>query len=415
MPEKTSKTETSSSSATSKPLDQQFSYLQDAWNKANGIYNATDQNQYGGPVLASYTPEQLGNFQSMLDFAKNSGAPAYSNNVAAGAAGTAQTLGQTGQAQQATASGLYNMGSDIAKGGVDTTGAGVNTALTSANKLQNFTPTGGVDDNIKSAGLYADNPYINGQVDAAMRDSRRAVSEQALPQIARTSSLTGNIGSSKRGISEGIVERGLADKTADVSSTLRGDAYTKGLALSEQGREANNSNIIASLMGGGGLGTAVGSIGNAQTNVGFSGVNSGANLANVGTNAINAGTAAGALGLNANNQGLSQQAGLYDIANAGGTGQQASNQNLLDAQRQLQEYAANGDWNNVAKLYAIIGSNNWGSQTTSNGTTQSDSTKTASPLSMVAGGLGAATSLFGTGGLNMLAPAGAALSKGLFA
>lgn len=377
------KISTSSGTSTTTPLSEQYSYLIDAWNKASGVYDTSNANKYTGDVLASYTPEQLSNYKNMYDFANSSGAPAYSNQVASDASKTAKDLTQTGAGYNDTASGIYGMAGGLTQSGAQLTGTGAGAALGSARKLNNFTPTGGTDQNIANAGKYADNPYISGQVDATMRDARRQVSEEALPQIARQASLSGNVGSSKRGIAEGIVERGLAEKGADVSSQLRGAAYNKGIDTSESGRQSDNSSIIQSLLGGGQLGASVGNLGNSQTNSGVAGLNAGTNAGSLGLGYSNASSNASTLGLNANNQGLTQQTGLYGLADTAGTGLQASNQNELDAAKQKAEYGNSTDWSNLSKLYSIIGSNNWGGTTTSNGTQDTTATKTPSTLSTI--------------------------------
>jgi hypothetical protein len=170
--------------SSSSPWNVQIPYLNQAFNQASGILNQGTGNVYSGDMTAQFTPEQLATFRSMI-----------------GQGGNAGTLANTG----------------------------VNSLTGAANGLASFAPQGGVDSNIAAAGQYANNPYLSGQVDAAMRDARRSVSEDALPGIDRGAALTGNLDSSTSGISKGIVERGLADKTADVSAGLRGNAYNQGL------------------------------------------------------------------------------------------------------------------------------------------------------------------------------------------
>jgi hypothetical protein len=170
--------------SSSSPWNVQIPYLNQAFNQASGILNQGTGNVYSGDMTAQFTPEQLATFRSMI-----------------GQGGNAGTLANTG----------------------------VNSLTGAANGLASFAPQGGVDSNIAAAGQYANNPYLSGQVDAAMRDARRSVYEDALPGIDRGAALTGNLDSSTSGISKGIVERGLAEKTADVSAGLRGNAFNQGL------------------------------------------------------------------------------------------------------------------------------------------------------------------------------------------
>jgi hypothetical protein len=418
MGDKTTQTQsqTSNTNQTTRPLEEQFPFLQAAWQQAGNTLNKVGNNQYGGQLIAGLTPEQINNFQGMYDYARSSGNPAYSGAVASGAANTAGSLANTGAGYAGTAGGLYDMSRGLIGNGTNLTNTGAGSTLGSISRLNNFTPTGGVNDNISAAGAYADNPFLSGQVDAAMRDARRSVSEQALPQIAREASLTGNIGSSKRGIAEGLVERGLAEKTADVSAGLRGDAYNHGLDLSEQGRQFNSNAILDAIKAGGSLGTNLLGSGVNLTGTGISGINAGTGAGTLGLGYQGAGLDASKLGLDANNQQLAQQAGLFNLAGTAGEGLQQGNQQTLDAARAMQEYGNTNAWNDLARYYGIVGANNWGGTTT--GTTNStgtvDQTKNASPFTIAGGLLGGATSLFGTGGLNMLQPAGASLYKNLF-
>lgn len=96
-------------------------------------------------------------------------------------------------------------------------------------------PTNGL---IADAGRYANNQYTQGIIQDAVRDDVRAVTEQALPALNRSAAMGGNLNSSRTGVSEGILQRGLQDRIADVSSSIRGNAYNNGLqtALSERGQ-----------------------------------------------------------------------------------------------------------------------------------------------------------------------------------
>ena len=367
--------ETTNQTQNQRPLAEQMPFLMDAWRTASNTFqNRPDA--YSGPMLAGLTPEQLGTFRDMYNFAGSSGAPAYSQNTATGAAGTAGQLGAAG-------AGMLSSGQAIGDRGA----AGL---LSTAGRLGSFSPTGGVGSNIDAAGRYADNPYLSGQVDATMRDARRQVSEQALPQVARNAAMTGNIGSSKRGIAEGILERGLAEKTADVSAGLRGDAYARGLALSEQGRQFDNSAMMDALKSSGALYGAGANVGTARTAA--------------GTDLSRAALSASSLGLDANNQALAQQVGLLGLANQAGAGMQAGNQLDIDNARAMSEYGLGQDWDNLARYYSIVGSNNWGGTRQTNGTTTTESTP--SPMNTLAGIGGSLTGLFGSGGFNMLAPMG---------
>jgi hypothetical protein len=416
MAEETTQTQNQSGTSQTRPLLEQLQYLQDAWSRAQGTYGQTQGNQYNGDLIARLTNEQANNFRGMYDFANNGGLANsnYSGDVASGAQRVAGNLAGTGAGFTGTANGLYDLGRGLVGSGTDLTNRGAGSAFDTVGALRNYATTGGVGTNISEAARYADNPYLSGQVDAAMRDARRQVSEQALPQIARDAALTGNIGSSKRGLAEGVVQRGLAEKTADVSAGLRGDAYNQGLNLAEQGRQFNNSAILDALRSSGSLAGSLAGLGIGQTGAGTSLINSGTGAGTLGLGFNNASQDATRLGLDANNQQLAQRLGLFGLANDAGAGMQAGNQLALDADRSRTEYSNQNAWDDLARYYSIIGSNNWGGTTNSTQTGTVNQTREASPFTIAGGLLGGATGLFGSNGLNVLGSAGNYLSRSLF-
>lgn len=238
--------------------------------------------------------------------------------------------------------------------GTAVAGAGSNALQSALSGLQGYTPQGNTQSNIDAATAYANNPAIDGQIQAAMRDAQRSVSEQVLPQLARSEALSGNTMSTKNAISQGIVERGLADQTADTSANIRSQAYNTGLQLAENGRQADNSNILQSLLG----------------------------TASAGTGAV--GTGLGGL-----TDSLNQQTGLFNLANQAGQGQQAADQASIDNAKGMSEYANNNVWQNLQNMFGIVGSNQWG------GTSTGESTKESTPSlwSTIGSGLGLAKGL----------------------
>jgi hypothetical protein len=228
--------------------------------------------------------------------------------------------------------------------------------------LGGFRPSGSVDSNINAAGRYADNPFIGGQVDATMRDARRQVSEQELPGIAASSAVTGNVNSSRRALAEGVVERGLADKTADVSSQLRGDAYARGLDLAQRGSEFNDTSALDAARSRGALGSST------------------------------VGTGLGALG-----QSLDQQAGLFGLAGQGGAGLQQGSQLGLDNSRGRSEYSTDRLNQMLQQYYGVIGGNNWGGSST--GTQNTTTTSSPGGWSVLGGLMNAGGNVFGKNGV----------------
>jgi hypothetical protein len=309
------------STQTTQPWSVQQPYLQQAFQQAGSNLTSGTGKTYTGDQVAQFSPEQLALFKGMTSYGSN-GAPAA----------TSTNVGQT----------------------TATAGAG---ALTGAfDALGNYQPGGGTDSNIAAATAYANNPATDGMIDATMRDARRSVSEQALPQIARSAATGGNTMSNRRAISEGLVERGLADKTADVSANIRGQQFDNGLKMAEAGRQSDNSAILDALK---------------------------ARLAG-GTNAVST-------GVNATGSGIQQQGGLFDLANTGaaGSGQQ-NQQNQIDNAKSVSEYGTDRNNALLDAFYKIVGGNNWGGTSTGAQT----QTSTPSTWSTIGSGLGLASSLF---------------------
>jgi hypothetical protein len=271
--------------------------------------------------VAQFNPAQLDMFNSMINYAKTS----------------------------PIAGMLQNNGANLAAAG----GAGTVTGLEG---LRDFRPTGTTLGTIADAGLYADNPFISGMVDAATRDAQRATYEGILPQNARNAALSGNANSSKRFISDAIAQRGLADRTADVSAALRGDAYSKGLDLSQNQSQFNDTAMLDRSKA----------------------------LSSLGIDA-------GSLGMNNLLGSVSTASDLFNIGSAGGAGLQAADQAKLDNEIAKQQAA----WDNLINYYNIIGGGSWGGnvQSKSAGTQNTAGTSTASPAATIGGLLTAAGSL----------------------
>jgi hypothetical protein len=317
----TSSSTQATSQQQSAPWSVQQPYLQQAFGQAQTNLNNANATQYNGQQVAQFSPEQLALFKQMTGYGGDNSGASTSSAV----------------------------GSNVANAGAG--------ALTDAlSGLNGFKPSGSTQSNIDAATAYANNPATDGMIDASLRDARRSVSEQALPQIARSAATSGNSMSSRRAISEGIVERGLADKTADVSSQIRGQQFNNGLQLAQQQSATNDSAILDALK----------------------------SSASAGGNAV--GTGVGAIG-----SGIQQQGGLFDIANAGATGSgQQNTQNQIDNAKGMSEYGNNTASQALQNFFNIIGSNQWGG--TSSGT--STQTSTPSMWSTIGSGLGLAGSLF---------------------
>lgn len=138
-------------------------------------------------------------------------------------------------------------------------------ALGRADQLYGMATADPTQATYQAANTYANNPAIDAQIDAAGRDISRNLGEQTLPTLNRAASAGGNLNSSRAGMAEAMATRGAQDRMADISSRIRGNAYTTGLQLGanqQQQRFANAANANTQLSGLFGQGMQAGGFAN---------------------------------------------------------------------------------------------------------------------------------------------------------
>jgi hypothetical protein len=123
----------------------------------------------------------------------------------------ANTLGQFSQATSGIPN-LFNSSGTTALNAGNTYGANAQNLY---NQYAGADPTGQI---LGAANQYANNPYVNGMIDASNRDVARSLAEQDLPGIDRAASGTGNLNSSRAGVQSAIAARGASDRMADIAS-----------------------------------------------------------------------------------------------------------------------------------------------------------------------------------------------------
>lgn len=239
--------------------------------------------------------------------------------------------------------------------------AGTNATTGALTGLSNYDPTAL---NNTSSLENAANSYVQGQnipaeVANAMQTATQTANQVTLPGIEQGAAGTGNTNSSRTGIADGLVQESLANQAANLSGSLSSQAYQNGLTLASSNANANNTNELGALTG----------------------------TAAAGTSAANAGVNAGATGIN-------DQGSLYSMASNAGAGEQAANQATLTNQQQQYQAGVTDPYNAVNGLMGVIGSNNWGSNSTGTNTT----TSTPSAWSVIGGLLGGASTAAGTAG-----------------
>lgn len=97
---------------------------------------------------------------------------------------------------------------------------------------------------INQAGMFANNPFVDGMIDAAGRDTVRQLNEQALPSLARAAVGGGNTNSSRAGVESAILQRGAQDRLADISSGIRSQFFGRGLDMAQNQFNQNLSNMM---------------------------------------------------------------------------------------------------------------------------------------------------------------------------
>lgn len=278
-------------------------------------------------------------------------APWYQGQLYAGMNGMQQGAG-TGAADYATGQGM-----DLSQGMINDSRQFLGQSgnyLNSANRLANFNPQDPTQSNIANAGLYANNPHLDGAIDAASRDVTRNLTENALPGINRSAAGTGNTNSSRTGVAEGIALRGAQDRVGDIASTIRADAYNNGLQTSENARQANMS---AGLQGQG-----------------------------MGLDALNV---AVGRGMDMRNQGMQGTVNMYDMLGRAGDKFQQDAQGYADANYNRWQGQYNKPWDLLSRYMGAVGGTNWGSQT------QSATIQPGSTMGAIQGALGGATAGLG--------------------
>lgn len=99
-----------------------------------------------------------------------------------------------------------------------------------AANLYNQYFTGNPNDGALRAGMdFANNPLVDGLIDASSRDVTRNLFENQLPGIDRQATGTGNLNSTRAGVETAIAKRGAADRLTDLSSSIRNTLFDRGV------------------------------------------------------------------------------------------------------------------------------------------------------------------------------------------
>jgi hypothetical protein len=155
---------------------------------------------YGGQQQANFNQDQLGMMQGVRDFMGGMGGNAINSMYGMGN----QLMGGFGQAQNA----YQNM---LGQGAV-----------------QNQGP------NMDLVGQMTNNPHLQGQIDMAHQDVTNNLYQNQMPGIAAYSGGSGNLGSSRRGMLEGLAQNEAAGRMSNISTQMRGQQYGNALNYANQ-------------------------------------------------------------------------------------------------------------------------------------------------------------------------------------
>jgi hypothetical protein len=300
-------------------LTNAFTQAGNALTQAQGATAPTD-------YTAQFTPAQLATFQQMLGYANGNSLP-----------GTQGTAGAT------------NIG----------TGTAANSGALSG--FQNFDPTSALStpNVLSTAQAYMSGQDIPAQVRAAMQQGVETARDTTLPGIEQSAATSGNTDSSRTGVAQGIVQRGLAENAQNLTGALTNQAWNNAITSALSTGNSTNAATLQKLQDLGVLGSSASSAGN-------TGIDS-----------------------SINNQGS-----LFNIGENAGQGQQAANQANLTNQLQQYQAGITDPFAPINNYMGIIGTNNWGGTSTTDGTT----TTTPSALSVIGGLLGTAGQAAGMAG-----------------
>jgi hypothetical protein len=199
-------------SSTSAPWEPQQDYLKYGFSSAkDALGNALNMGTYGGPRVAGLNPFQTQGANTVAGYTD-----AYGNNLANLTGAASQNMLQAGQGFGTNAQNLFN-------------------------QYSNGDATQAI---LSAAGQYANNPYVDGLIDASGRDVTRQLGEQVLPGIARSATGTGNTNSTRTGVESAIAQRGAADRLTDLSSNIRSQFFNTGLGMAQNQYNQNLANSL---------------------------------------------------------------------------------------------------------------------------------------------------------------------------
>ena len=302
-------------------LQNAFSKADTALNQAQGAVSPTD-------FTAQFNPDQLATFRQMLGYTGNNTLPTATS-----------------------ANAFSNLS------------AGTNATNGALSGYNNFDPTANLSNPnvLSTAQAYMSGQDIPAQVRQAMQQGVETARDTTLPGIEQSAATSGNTDSSRTGVAQGIVERGLAENAQNLTGALTNNAWNNAITSAINTGNGQNAAVLQKLQ-------SLGVLGNNASSTGISG-------------------ASGSIG---------DQGNLFALAQNAGGGLQAADQANLTNQLQRWQQQTNGPFAALNNYMGIVGSNNWGGTKQIQG--NSTTTTNPSAFSIIGGLLGGAGSLAGMAG-----------------
>jgi hypothetical protein len=311
----------------SEPWGPQQGFLIKGFEEASGEYDqARGRGLYGGPFAAPMNDNLRVGADRMVGF----------SGLADGAGGILAHQGLQG---------------------VNSFGGVVNNAQNLFNRSM-MDPTGST---IANAGQFANNPYASGLIDASLRDVNRNL-QLGIGANNANAAGTGNMNSTRAGVTEGLLVQGAQDRAADISSQVRSGLFNQGLGLAANQHQQGMANGLAA---------------NAQN---LAGVQAGAGLVGQGLSTV--------------------QGGIQSQVDAGNL-QRGIHQQLIDGNLQKDTYDRNTMMDLIAKYQNIVGGQQYGNTVT---TTQPGGSGIPQAIQ---GGVGSAAQMMGLARMGGYNPFGA--------
>jgi len=215
-----------------------------------------------------------------------------------------------------------------------------------------------------AANQFVGGANIPAQVAQAMQGARENVRDVINPGIDSAAAGSGNVNSSRAGVAQGIVDRGLAEQAGNLSGALSGQTYTSGLNTALNAGGTQNSQALQALI---------------------SGLSGGSTLLGQGASSLGS--------------GINSLTDILGLGATGGAGIQTGNQTSLSNQLAQNQYATQNPFASLSQYLPFLTSiAGLGGQTSGQTTNSSTETSTPSALATIGSLIGAGGSLLGGAG-----------------